>query len=234
MNVTWAQFLAELRVELNDVPATGGAPRYSDDLLYLYARDGIRDYSQFFPKNVRQEQLVAVEGSVRQYVLPQDILGIEDVQCPLDTHLQLRQERPGSQVVIRYSLLWYWIAGDNLFLNYDPKEGDGVYLSYYALHPVPADKTDATFVLTVPNADLELIKLFVMAKVQIKVRNDQSRLDRFKITSGSRDDNPMIVETTDFMERYHEGITRRMRGGRIQLYHPRRFVRTTFMNRFPW
>jgi hypothetical protein len=197
MNVTWAQFLAELRVELNDVPATGGAPRYSDDLLYLYARDGIRDYSQFFPKNVRQEQLVAVE-------------------------------------VIRYSLLWYWIAGDYLFLNYDPKEGDGVYLSYYALHPVPADKTDAAFVLTVPNADLELIKLFVMAKVQIKVRNDQSRLDRFKITSGSRDDNPMIVETTDFMERYHEGITRRMRGGRIQLYHPRRFVRTTFMNRFPW
>lgn len=230
--MTWATFLAELRTELAD--PTSVNPRYTDDLLYIYARDGIRDYSQFFPRTVHQQKLVSMEGNVRGYVLPEDVLGIEDVQCPLDTHLQLRQERPGSQVSVTKRLLFYYIIGENLFLNYDPRsEGDGVYLSYYALHPVPTGKADATFSITVPNADLELIKLFVMGKVQIKVRNDQSRLDRFKITSGPRDDNPMLVESVDFMERYHEGITRRMRGGRVQLYRQRHFVQSTSIQKYP-
>jgi len=229
MAATWASFLAELRIELADTSAT---PRYTDDMLYLYTRDGIRDYSQFFPYAVDQLQLLQVTGNVRAYVLPQDTLGIEDVQCPLDTHLQMRQERPGSQVSISKRLLFYHVGAGNLYLNYDPKDGDGVFISCYTLHPVPSGKADTTFVFTIPNADIELIKLFVMAKVQIKVRNDQSRLDRFKITSGTREDNPMIIESTDFMERYHEGITRRTRGGVIQLYRTRRFVRSTMLQRY--
>jgi hypothetical protein len=229
---TWASFLAELRIELNDPVPTTGSPRYPDDLLYLYARDGIRDYSQYFPMHINQEKLTAVVGSVREYVMPQDVLGIEDVQCPLDSHMQPRTERPGSQVSISKRLLFYYLIGSTLYLNSDPREGESVYLSYFALHSVPSSKTDATFTITVPNADLELIKLFVMGKVQIKVRNDQSRLDRFKVTSGPRDDNPMITEVADFMDRYHAGITERIRGGRIQLYRPRRFIRSSLFQKY--
>ena len=232
MAVTWTSFLAELRVELTDPVPTTGSPRYSNDLLYLYVRDGIRDYSQYFPLSVHQQLLTAVVGTPRAYALPQDVMGVEDVQCPLDTHLQLRTERPGARVSVNKRLLFYYIIGPNLYLNYDAEEGDGVYLSYYTLHSVPTGKADTTFNFTVPNADMELIKLFAMAKVQIKVRNDQSRLDRFKVTSGPRDDNPMITEVGDFMERYHEGITRRIRGGRIQLYRPKRFVRSAIGPRY--
>jgi hypothetical protein len=234
MAVTWTSFLAELRVELSDPVPQTGSPRYSDDLLFIYTRDGIRDYSQYFPVSVHQQLLVPVENTPRAYALPQDVMGIEDVQCPLDTHLQLRTERPGSRVAVSKRLLFYYLIGSNLYLNYDAEEGDGVYLSYYTLHSVPASKTDTTFNFTVPNSDMELIKLYAMAKTQIKIRNDQSRLDRFKITSGPRDDNPMLTETIDFMERYHEGITRRIRGGRIQLYRTRRFVRSMLGPRYPY
>ena len=231
---TWATFLSELRTELVDpVPATG-SPRYSDDLLFIYTRDGIRDYSQFFPRSIHQEQLEAAINVARAYVLPMDLLGIEDVQCPLDTHMELSTERPGSQVSISKRLLFYYIVGNYLYLNYDPKEGDGVFLSYYALHPVPDSKDDCDFEITISNADIELIKLFVQAKVQIKVRNDQSRLDRFKVTAGSREDNPMIIEADDYMDRYHEGIVRRMRGGRIQLYRPRKYVRSSVIQKYQY
>ena len=57
MAVIWTSFLAELRVELTDPVPQTGSPRYSDDLLYLYTRDGIRDYSQYFPLSVHQQLL---------------------------------------------------------------------------------------------------------------------------------------------------------------------------------
>ncbi len=46
---TWAQLLADIRIDLKD---TGTTPRWSDAALYLYAKDAIRDYSSYFPLRV--------------------------------------------------------------------------------------------------------------------------------------------------------------------------------------
>src|SRR5512136_1870795 len=102
MTQTWTSFLAELRLELGD---TSGTPRYSNELLREFTRDGILDYSQFFPRYVLEEKLVVADGQTRQFCLPLEVMGVDDVQCPLDTHLQPRSERPGLRVSISDKLL---------------------------------------------------------------------------------------------------------------------------------
>ncbi len=47
--MNWGEFLSDVRNDLRD---TAVSPRWSDDLLYLYAKDGIRGYSLWFPKRV--------------------------------------------------------------------------------------------------------------------------------------------------------------------------------------
>jgi hypothetical protein len=240
MTTTWTSFLSELRLELSDTNESN--PRYSNELLREFTRDGILDYSQFFPRYVLEEKLERVDGATRSFCLPVEVMGVDDVQCPLNTHLQPRSERPGLRVSISNKLLFYWMDSLYLYLNADPGEGEDVHLSYYAPHPYPTSADPITepvegvtdFTFSIPGADMELIKLFAMGKVQIKVRGDQARLDRFKITSGTREDNPMIFEGNDYMERYHEGITRRTRGGMIQLFRPRRFIRTNLIRRYPY
>ena len=76
--------------------------------------------------------------------------------------------------------------------------------------------------LTVPELDIELLKLYVCGKTQVQTRGGQSRLDRFKPGSGSRTDNPIIVEVDDYFARYYAGIAERMGGETIYLHRPAR------------
>jgi hypothetical protein len=239
---TWAQFLSEIRAELDD---TGTTPRYSDALLLIYAKDAVRDYSQYFPLHVVDEELETVDGETRQFSLPTDMMAIDDVQCPEGSRLQERTERPGALRTSTTKPMFYWIDGSSLVLNADPGEGEAVLLSYFALHPLPfateevdgggvvPEEEPEVYTFTIPEGDMELIKNYVLGKVQMRVRNNQSRLDRFKVTSGARDDNPMIVEVEDYMDRYLKGIALRLRGGVVQLYRPRRFLRSTMIRRYP-
>ena len=74
------------------------------------------------------------------------------------------------------------------------------------------------FVFEVPDADLELIRLYVKAKVYEQMRSKQAALDRFKLGSGSREDNPIAPEVEDLMKIYHEKIMERIPGGDIELF----------------
>lgn len=214
---TWTELLAEIRSDLQDVPAEGSNPKWSDNMLYLYTKDAIRDYSIWFPK--RQDR-VEISLSGERYPLPNDFIEDITVEQPLNTYLVKRPNRPGAQYQTSSSPHFYYIQGGNLYLSSLP-EGP-IYLTYFSTHTIPAmtdnGETDADeTALTIPDADLELIRLYVKAKVYSQVRGRQSALDRFKV-SGKRDDNPLLPEVEDLMELYHTKIAERVQGGMITLH----------------
>ena len=209
---TWAGFLAELRQDIQD---TGATPRWSDQMLYVYTKDAIRDYSQWFPKRV-DRLLITPADSV--YALPADYVDDVLVECPLDRFLERRHEIPGRRYGSLTRPLYYHIQGGNLYLQGNPLEGDSLYLTYEAIHPIPASETDSPFVFTVPDSDMELIRIYVKAQVHGQMRSKQARLDRFEPGSGRRDDNPLTPELSNIMDDYHEKIATRLRGKVIKLY----------------
>jgi hypothetical protein len=222
---TWSEFLAEVRADLQD---TGTTPRFTDKMIYIYAKDAIRDYSIWFPRRVDQA-LLTLSGA--SYPLPTDFISEIQVECPVGTFLERRSERPGTRFPNNKQRVYYFLQGGNLYLV--PLKAP-VYLTYLATHPVPTSETgievdniapipDVLFSLTIPDADIELIRIYVKAKVYTQMRTRQSALDRFK-TSGARDDNPLEPETQDLMEEYHKKIAERISGGYISLYRPGRSV----------
>jgi len=232
---TWADLFADIRQELQD---TGATPRYSNQLLCVYAKDAIRDYSQWFPLTEMDIELVVDEDNSLKYPLPAGAIDIVNVQCPLGKFLSPRQIRPGETHASISEPLFFVTDGRAIYLNAAIEEGseDTVFATYHSVHDVPvygdifpAEPVPPEWeapVLTVSDADLELIKLYTIGKVQVQVRNAQSRLDRFKITAGSREDNPMILEVDDYMKRYDQGIAIRLRGGVIQLFRPQKYIRS--------
>jgi hypothetical protein len=228
--VDWQTFLAELRLEIGD---TGATPKYGDDLLYIFVRDGIRDYSVYFPLRFDRVQLTAEDGDDRKYELPKDFLSVLFVESPLDNILELRQERPGVSISTPAYPLRYFVDGGYLYLDASPSGAD-VFLSYYGSHAIPEppgtedvedpeDPEDEEFVFTIPDMDMECLKLYCEARVNVQIRNRQSQLDRFKQGTGQRSDNPITVETEDFFERYDEAIAKRVRPNVVRLYRPRRW-----------
>ena len=215
---TWASFLAEMRIELDDL---GTTPRWADSVLYIFLRDGIWDYSQYFPIREDHVALVAAIGDDRKYVLPSSFMDDILVECPSGNYLDVRRERPGVRLSASSSPLFYYVDAGSLYLDASPG-GTPVLLSYYGAHGIPANATDTTFALTVPQSDLEVLKLYVQARVNVLIRTRQAQLDRFKLGSGARTDNPIVEETTDFFARYNSAIAMRLRPVAIRLYRPRR------------
>ena len=209
---TWADFLAEVRLDVQD---TGATPRWTDEMLWIYTKDAIRDYSQWFPKRVDRLLVAPVDGV---YALPADYVDDVYVECPEDRILERRQEIPGRRYGSITRPLYYHIQGGNLYLNGSPLDGDNLYLTYDAVHPVPASETDTAFVFTVPDADIELIRLYVRAQVHAQMRSKQARLDRFEPGSGRRDDNPLTPEMSNLMADYNAKIALRIKGRAIKLY----------------
>jgi len=211
---TWASLLSDIRVDLKDTAAT---KRWPDETLYVYLKDAIRDYSLYFPLRVSRATLL-LDGV--SYPLPADYLGGPTVECPLNHYLEERMERPG----VRYSAAGrpttFYTAGGRLFLDSAPQDGDQVFLSYDARHPIPESPADADFLLTVPEMDEELLRIYIKAKANGQVRGQQSNLDRFKLGSGNRDDNPLEPEVGNLMEEYHLKIAARFPGGVVKLWRP--------------
>ena len=210
---TWATFLSDLREDLQD---TGSSPRWSNKILYIYTKDAIRDYSLWFP--LRVDSVTLVESG-DGYSLPEDFVEVISVESPEDTHLEPRLRRPG----IRFLQVpnYYHLDGGILILS-APTESD-VILTYFSEHAVPTtEKTKPTFTFTVPDSDLELIRLYVKAQVHGQMRGKQSRLDRFEKGSGRRDDNPLTPETNSLMRDYLGKIASRSKGGAVKLTRPGR------------
>ncbi len=206
---TWGTLLADIRADLQDTNTAN--PRWPDDTLYVYAKDAIRDYSVWFPRRLDRVALTALDG---KYPLPLDLIEDIQVECPLDTLLERRLDRPG--VKYRKSSLYYNIQGGNLYLTGSPL-GDALYLTYLASHPVPENAADTTFVLTVPDSDMELIRLYVKAKALEQSRSKTAMLDRYKPV-GDRQDNPLLPETSDLWKEYQTKVFQRIPGGVISLY----------------
>lgn len=206
---TWADLLADIRLDLQD---TSDNPKYPDKVLYLYAKDAIRDYSTWFPKRNDHVELALFNST---YPLPADFLEDIHVECPAGTFLEKRFIQPG--VTLRQTPLpsYYYIHGGNLYLS-SPWDGP-IYITYLGTHPVPASEAADTFTITIPEADLELLRLYVKAKTLGQMRGRQAALDRFKVT-GKRDDNPLAPETDDLMGQYHQAVAQRVRGGVILLH----------------
>ena len=211
---TWSSLLADIRADLQD---TSDKPRWANDTLYVYAKDALRDYSTWFPRRLDRLELVLIED---KYPLPADFIEDIQVECPLNTFLERRLDRPG--VKYRKHRLYYFIQGGSLYLSGAPlgeggTNSSGLYLTYLASHPVPASSADLTFVLTVPDADMELVRLYVKAKIFGLMRSKTATLDRYKPV-GDRQDNPLAPETDDLWSEYYAKIAQRIPGGVISLY----------------
>lgn len=209
---TWADFLAEVRLDVQD---TGATPRWTDEMLWVYTKDAIRDYSQWFPRRVDRLLITPVDGV---YALPVDYIADVYVELPIDRFLERRQEIPGRRYGSLTRPLYYYINGGSLYLGGSPLEGDALYLTYDAIHRIPASETDNAFVFTVPDVDLELLRLYVRAQVHSQMRSKQARLDRFDAGSGRRDDNPLTPEMSNIMLDYQNKINSRLKGKAIKLH----------------
>ena len=129
---TWGTLQADIRADLLD---TSDKPRWADVTLYTYAKDALRDYSTWFPRRIDRTELLLVDGKA---ALPMDFIEDIQVECPLDTLLERRLDRPG--VKYRRSSLYYFIQGGSLYLAGTPL-GEQVFLTYLASHPVPGSRS---------------------------------------------------------------------------------------------
>jgi hypothetical protein len=205
--MNWGELKADIRSDLQDT-----TNKHSDELLYLYVKDAIRDYSIWFPKRIDREELLKVNSG---YPLPINFIEEIYVESPIDTYLEKRIIRPGTKVKTPLSATNYYIQGGNLYvsaLDYT----EPVYLTYFSTHEVPTSETDDDFSITIPLMDIELIRIYVKAKIYERIRAKQASLDRFKPV-GTRDDNPIIPEVMDLMKEYKEGIQERLGGGTVFL-----------------
>lgn len=207
-----------LKAIRDDMQDTAATPRWGDDILLLYVKDAIRDYSMWFPRRI--DRIVPVAAGAG-YTLPADFIDPILVECPRDTYLEQRMPRQGIRFPAHGGRpFFFFIESGTLYLDGAPQSGDEVLLTYSAVHAVPTGLDDTTWTLTVPVSDEELIRLYVRGKCHLQMRARQAALDRFKTraTAGAdRQDNPLAPEVDNVMSDYYARIAQRTRGGIIML-----------------
>ena len=207
---TYAQLLSDIRTELKDTAAT----RWTDETLYLWVKDAIKDYSGWFPQTV--DKVTMTMDSNNSSALPTDFLQDYTVECPANTFLEKRANRPGKKYTTPASPTLYYISGGRLYLDAAPT--DDCLLTYGAIHTIPSSYLSTTTVMSIPSSDEELVRLYVMAKANEQVRTKQSSIDRFKLGAGRRDDNPVNLEVSTLMDEYYAKIAERTPGSSVALY----------------
>jgi len=214
--MNWDDFLSGIRTDLGD---TGTTPKYPDALLYSYFRSAIWDVSMYFPRRFDHVTLEVDEADAKKFGLPDDFISEIVVECPEDNLLLPRRDRPGFKRTPSTHPLFYEVSGNNLYLDANPG-GATVLLSYYGVHGLPVVTTgddDAItytdgaedpgpFILTVPDRDIELVAIYIKALINQRERTKQSSLDRFKLSTGTRQDNPIAPEVEDYFAEYRSKI----------------------------
>ena len=216
--MNWGAFLSELRGELND---TGTTPKFSDDLLYVFFRDGVWALSEWLPRDFGRVELTAETTDTKKFALPADFIEEYLVESPLDSALTFRFVRPGVRRTQSARPLFYWTSAGYLFIDADPGD-NAVLISYYGVHGIPASATDVSFELTVPIRDVELLKLYILGRAYQRERSRQSMLDRFKLGTGDRQDNPVTPEVNEFMQQFQSKLNERTGGKAVFLSRVRR------------
>lgn len=211
MAITWGQILTELREDLQDTSAT--SPRYSDKLLYLYAKDAVADYSLYFPLRVDAREITPVNGI---YPLPENFIDEIFVECPRGVYLTPRPIRPGIVKIASTIPFRYEIESGGVYI--DAATPFSIWLTYYATHGFPASEDALAFELTIPPTDMELVRLYVRARIAAQIRSRQANLDRYR-EEGRRDDNPLGLEYRALMDEYHLKVQQRTNTSAIWLIH---------------
>ena len=152
---TRAQFRAVLRETMSV------RSHWPDTLLNIWIGDAIRDYSNYFSRQL--EAILDCVAGQREYSLV-TLLGIQGVlmvEYPVGEdpprYLARRPETGGFAGLPVYDL-----RGEPphaLVIGEEPDADDDIGLVYTADHAVPANDTDA---LTMPDRHLEALKLFVI------------------------------------------------------------------------
>ena len=215
--MNWGEFLTELHVELND---SGATQKFSDELLYVFLRDGTVALSEWLPRDIGRLALTAEVTDPKKFALPVDFIEEYLVECPLDNALTFRSVRPGVRRSPSVKPLFYWTNTGYLLLDASPGD-NAVLLSYYGVHGIPANAEDTTFVLTVPLRDIELLKLYILGRAFQRERSRQSMLDRFKLGSGDRQDNPISPEVNEYFVKYDQKLADRIGGKTVFLSRDR-------------
>ena len=231
--MNWGDLVSSVQIDLGDLQGT----KYTAARLVGAFRSAINDVSMYYP--LRYDR-VALEVFVdpdtqqatdpRKFVLPDNFIKEITVECPADTFLSLRRDRPGFRRTPPQRPMQYYIDSSYLYLDADPAgavvlddtQNAQVLLTYYGIHNMPADENDNSFELTVSARDLELVMLYMKAEMLESERSKQSILDRFKMGSGERTDNPVRPEVIDYWAEYRLKIAERS-GKTILLERPRRY-----------
>lgn len=209
---TWAELRLEIREDIEDTKST---PRYSDLLLYTYLKDAVKDYSNWFPQRVDNEELTGTGKG--PYALPAALVNPLFVECPTNRFLEHRLARPGARYPKTTGRpFFFYIDGGNLYLDGSPQTGETVLMTYESVHDLPTTFDDDTHEFTIPVRDEELIRLYVKAKVYERIRTKAARLDKFR--DGERDDNPIAPEVRNLQRDYQRKMAERYEGGTIMLH----------------
>lgn len=197
----WGTFLTDLREDLQDTSESN--PAYTSRLLYLYALDGMRDYSQYFPLRVDALEIEGVDG---RFPLPANYIEDITVECPRGKYLTPRPILPGMTKIVGYVPTRYEIEGGGIYL--DAPTTESIWLTYYAYHTFPTSEVDTDAEISIPDGDTELLRLYIRARIAAQLRMKTARNDRYR-EDARRDDNPLEDEFSHLMAEYHNKISAR-------------------------
>lgn len=213
--ITWGTLLSNIRLDLKDPPSD--KPKWTDEMLYLFTCDAVRDYSKEVPLDKFRVVLTAQGGT---YTIPSDFIVDNTVELEAGYYLEKAVDRPGIRVQTPTKATQYRLVGGKVYIEPSPADGSTILFSYGASHTTPDDASDSDGEISVAIQDEELLRLYVKAKAIEQFRTAQSNLDKFK-PAGDRSDNPLFEEYDLLMKAYREKLAERS-GGLIILYKPGR------------
>ena len=174
---SFADFINRCQVFLNDEDDT----TWDTEMIGTFLNDGIRDYSQHFPR-VRSITINMTEGS-QVYELPQDFQGILTVEYPAGA-------KPAQYLVqMAYSAAGFWDSVnfydimhtadnsivDELWLSFKPAGGETAVIIYHAHHNLISDPSAPTGANTVPAQHQHLLLLYVQWKASLHLANAEQQ-----------------------------------------------------------
>lgn len=160
---TLAALINRCQVFLNDESDT----TWDTEMIGTFLNDGIRDYSQHFPRV--KAQSIAMSADERQYDLPEDIIGILTVEYPAGN------DPPQYLTRKNYTAAGFWESpgfydiiaarddnnADELWISARPSDGETAVITYNAYHQLLANPATPTEANTVPQEHQGLLVKYV-------------------------------------------------------------------------
>ena len=197
---TWADILADLRLDMDD---TGENLKLDVETAFLYGKMAIRDYSRWNPRVIAAWLTL---DSLGEAALPTGFISMIEVRDPDNNRiLPLANVTNPPQFTLASSQYRWWIEGGTFRMNTWDDLPESVNILYRGYHVLPAADDDDSTVMTVPDEDVEAIFLYIRAKYTGQLRSKTSRADRFKrrVEAGNtRRDNPLTPEEDNLMDEY--------------------------------